>query len=340
MMAKGELNENFRSWFKDSKVVDASGNPLVVYHGTNAKFKSFDTRNTPGGVTWFSSDREMIERGESGAVGSSIIMPVYLSIQNPAGWKEYENLMLDQVIQQGFDGFILDDNYVVFNPTQIKSVENKGTWNASKKNIFESFLESMRVHNPVLIEAILDGHRILSENRYPSIHNNLGELISDTPDGLDEFWNWFGDSQVIDADGRPIVATHSTNTDFNEFDMDKASPTAIWGKGIYLSLDKKWTGLKFTKRYYVKCTDLLHLGEELDKSTLDKLSNYVGRSVDAVPLIALEKRGGGSVINGAVNAGFDGIVHMGPGTSGTHLVILNANQLRLINTESNNRGNL
>jgi hypothetical protein len=32
-----DFNENFRSWFGDSKVVDESGQPLVVYHGSKIK---------------------------------------------------------------------------------------------------------------------------------------------------------------------------------------------------------------------------------------------------------------------------------------------------------------
>lgn len=35
--------ENFAKWFGDSKVVDADGNPLVVYHGTSESFDQFDT---------------------------------------------------------------------------------------------------------------------------------------------------------------------------------------------------------------------------------------------------------------------------------------------------------
>jgi hypothetical protein len=32
----------FKKRFEGSKVVDENGNPLVVYHGTNAKFNTFD----------------------------------------------------------------------------------------------------------------------------------------------------------------------------------------------------------------------------------------------------------------------------------------------------------
>ena len=35
-------NPNFKWWFADSKVVDDNGEPLVVYHGTNADFNIFD----------------------------------------------------------------------------------------------------------------------------------------------------------------------------------------------------------------------------------------------------------------------------------------------------------
>ena len=31
---------NFKSWFGRSKIVDKSGKPLVVYHGSNSKFSS------------------------------------------------------------------------------------------------------------------------------------------------------------------------------------------------------------------------------------------------------------------------------------------------------------
>jgi hypothetical protein len=33
----------FRKWFGRSKVVDQKGDPLVVFHGTNAVFKSFQS---------------------------------------------------------------------------------------------------------------------------------------------------------------------------------------------------------------------------------------------------------------------------------------------------------
>lgn len=34
--------EEFKRWFGSSKVVDEEGNPLIVYHGTDAAFNAFD----------------------------------------------------------------------------------------------------------------------------------------------------------------------------------------------------------------------------------------------------------------------------------------------------------
>jgi hypothetical protein len=36
-------NPNFKKWFGNSKVVDAQGKPLVVYHGTNQPIDKFDS---------------------------------------------------------------------------------------------------------------------------------------------------------------------------------------------------------------------------------------------------------------------------------------------------------
>ena len=39
---ESNLNDNFQKWFFGSKVVDANGEPLVVYHGTGKKFSKFN----------------------------------------------------------------------------------------------------------------------------------------------------------------------------------------------------------------------------------------------------------------------------------------------------------
>lgn len=92
----------FKRWFGESKVVDDDGNPLVVYHATNATFDAFSpqpgadigfhfgtidqaterlVRNRP----WFTEDQDGVRRHR--ATGQVLegeqFLPVYLSIKNP-----------------------------------------------------------------------------------------------------------------------------------------------------------------------------------------------------------------------------------------------------------------
>jgi len=62
----------FKRWFGDSKVVDAQGRPLVVYHGGHGEISSFDR------PTFFSNLKEYAETYEKGAVYEA-----FLSIHNP-----------------------------------------------------------------------------------------------------------------------------------------------------------------------------------------------------------------------------------------------------------------
>lgn len=78
----------FEKWFGKSKVVDANGKPLVVYHGTNADFSVFKhSRSDVGmhfGTAGQAADRldYMREGGRRPDEGMQT-MPVYLSIKNP-----------------------------------------------------------------------------------------------------------------------------------------------------------------------------------------------------------------------------------------------------------------
>lgn len=74
----------FQSWFGGSQVVDAEGNPLVVYHGTNAhaytggEIETFYTRPDSGrGASFFSSDSGIARQyGEK-------VYSVYLRMEKP-----------------------------------------------------------------------------------------------------------------------------------------------------------------------------------------------------------------------------------------------------------------
>jgi len=75
------LNSNFWDWFENSKVVDKSGNPLVLYHGSDSDMGVIDVgRNEPG--AWFTTNYKNAANYSSG-LSSGGVYSVYLKIEKP-----------------------------------------------------------------------------------------------------------------------------------------------------------------------------------------------------------------------------------------------------------------
>jgi len=47
--------------------------------------------------------------------------------------------------------------------------------------------------------------------------NSNNKLIHTTIQGIENFWKWFGDSEVVDKRGRPLVVYHGTDKSFDTF---------------------------------------------------------------------------------------------------------------------------
>lgn len=165
-----EALDNFYRWFGDSKVVDEQGRPLVVYHSTDVKFSVFDKTKADSSVglpAFYFSSSEQYSR-EYG----SITMPVYLKAENvfdigkdvPDGWYELKTNeeRVDLLKKQGYDG-VFDYNagateYAVFNPNQIKSTSNRGTYSESDNIYYQSAFAGSRVdYDRPSLEAIGSG---------------------------------------------------------------------------------------------------------------------------------------------------------------------------------------
>ncbi|MDR6887897.1 MULTISPECIES: PLxRFG domain-containing protein [Variovorax] len=152
----------FRAWFGDSKVVDADGKPLRVFHGTDQSFTAFDDEfigegngNSDWGNGFYFTDSKQAADGYAqGDEGRTL--EVYLSIKNPAPMEVVNDVMeqpgaemdADYVRQElasrGYDGIIVNHKggereFVAFQPTQIKSANgNIGTFDESNPDIMFS----------------------------------------------------------------------------------------------------------------------------------------------------------------------------------------------------------
>lgn len=174
------LSNAFKRWFAGSKVVDAEGKPLVVYHGTNADFTEFSDAKAKTGQGfnsqvdgfWFSADERIAER-----FGARVV-PVYLAIKNPFRMKAasyMQRFMYDgedaakfkeRLVKRGYDGIIITahpeyksgrgpsgteewgfDNFIAFRPEQIKSATgNRGTFDSANPDIRFSHKTDIAAH--------------------------------------------------------------------------------------------------------------------------------------------------------------------------------------------------
>lgn len=132
----------FRDWFASSKVVDAEGQPMTVYHGTASDFKTFAEGKGNAEGFHFTTDPAVANqyaasRAMDGGRGANV-QPAYLSLQNPKRTPLGSTLDIREAIAEGHDGLIVGNgNHIVaFNPEQIRST-------MSSKSDFENFREGI-----------------------------------------------------------------------------------------------------------------------------------------------------------------------------------------------------
>lgn len=165
---KGVESPFFKKWFRGSKVVDAEGKPLVLYHGTTADFTEFDMGKSGTGANktimpeegfFFSPSADAAhEFGRFNGDESVNVKPVYLNIKNPMEitMGRYSNARMKAAIEKakslGHDGLFASVNeakdfesmqYVAFSPNQIKSATgNRGTFDEGDADIRYSLAKS------------------------------------------------------------------------------------------------------------------------------------------------------------------------------------------------------
>ena len=80
-----------------------------------------------------------------------------------------------------------------------------------------------------------------------TVYNSNGERIAQSEPALRNFYKWFGDSKVVDEEGRPIVMYHGTSNTFDSFDpttFGYATDSGFFGSGFY------FTPIESEARYY------------------------------------------------------------------------------------------
>lgn len=142
-----KLNDNFWRWFGNSKVVDSKGNPLVVYRTQKKQYSH------PSGITlppYKNKEDSAVfgiyfsENPESTKIYGDTIESYFVKMENPLILRgfEYDEPWIYSIVtkdkyldlkSKGYDGAIWNKDgemyeLVIFNRNQVKSTNNKGTW--------------------------------------------------------------------------------------------------------------------------------------------------------------------------------------------------------------------
>ena len=94
---------------------------------------------------------------------------------------------------------------------------------------------------------VYEGETINIDGKERTVYNSNGERIAQSEPALRNFYKWFGDSKVVDEQGRPIVMYHGTSNTFDSFDpttFGYATDSGFFGSGFY------FTPIESEARYY------------------------------------------------------------------------------------------
>ena len=124
------LNQAFKNWFADSKVVDENGQPLVCYHGSTVDIEEFDlgysgstTGNNQEQVFYFTSDKDTAITYSQQATVRQNEWKFYDEETGFESWEDYKQYLEDEVFENPHinpcylyikNPYIIDMNYENF----------------------------------------------------------------------------------------------------------------------------------------------------------------------------------------------------------------------------------
>jgi hypothetical protein len=151
-LPRHERDANLAQFLKNSAVKNR------MYHGTNKDIKSFKAPKNAVGI-WATKNPDVANEyatiSARGVGEPPSVYPVHVRLKNPAnkdqfgdawdlaakdssrlGWNTHDERHKKILQDQGFDGAILDDSVVVFDPKHIKSaIGNRGTYDVNEPDI-------------------------------------------------------------------------------------------------------------------------------------------------------------------------------------------------------------
>lgn len=145
----------FKRWFGNSKLVDKTGEPLILYHATDADFTEFNLKfsraNDIKGFYFGTDKTPHVTVGDR-----KNVLACYIKMENPASMEDVQRIartgvrspqLAAALKKEGYDGIYnpKDKMVIAFNPQQIKSAtHNAGSFNPISRDINKSLSPDAR----------------------------------------------------------------------------------------------------------------------------------------------------------------------------------------------------
>ena len=163
-----------------TKIVDANGEPMVVYHGTvRSKDGKFNTFNAPNGLAWFSESKEhaMGFAGEKKLFKKRDLYSVYLNVRNPlnVGYLDIGGSFIAQDLAKTTELPLNEIQSIVenLNPSWKWQVTNSEEFKLlAEKYGYDGFVA--QEYNPSL-KSYVKTYAVFNPNQIKSATENTGE---------------------------------------------------------------------------------------------------------------------------------------------------------------------
>ncbi len=220
----------FQRWFAGSKVVDAAGHPLRVYHGTTSHFQHFSHEDIPyrGGILAFFSTSTQFASDYATGSGTEFysganVIPCYLRIIKPFDfrreawlanefWEETGGIVdkydRNRILMGiGHDVELdADGTEDMLTQEQFFELIKQGSWDALESEDFVHWLREYDHDGIITLENNAVNYAIFEPNQVKSA---IGSKFTNKP-GISE--------QTV----RPIRAYHGTPDTFSYFDISRS----------------------------------------------------------------------------------------------------------------------
>lgn len=126
---------------------------------------------------------------------------------------------------------------------------------------------------------------------------------------------------------------HVTNSNiYNKIDMSKSNEHGYLGPALYATISgNNWNPSHIRSgrtMYGYVGGKILDLSKPITDNDIKVFSDFLGRTVEGVPLISLERRFG-RVSTGLLHLGYSAAIHMGPGNHKLHIAVFDPHMFKL-----------